>query len=145
MFELLPYVHKNYRISNYNPFRELEKFEKSFFQGDSIGEFKTDIKDNGDSYLLEADLPGFCKEDITVDIDDNYLTISACRHSEAEETDKKDSYIRCERSYGSFSRSFDISNVKAADIKAAYENGVLRLTMPKLEDTPAATRRLEIE
>lgn len=122
MLELTPYGRSGHYLRNYNPFRELEEFEKNFWNSDTPTEFKTDIKDTGDSYLLEADLPGFNKEDIKIDIDDDSLTIHGERHSEAEEKDNKGNYIRCERSYGSFSRSFNLSGVKTDQIKAAYEN-----------------------
>ncbi len=151
MFELRPYTRRN-TVSYYNPFREMEEFEKKFFSdpfftsgNDSLAEFKTDIKDDGDSYLLEADLPGFAKEDIKLDIDGDCLTISAERHSEHEEKDKKGKYVRCERSYGSYSRSFDVSGINTDEIKAKYDNGVLKLTMPKKEKVLPASRRLEIE
>lgn len=73
------------------------------------------------------------------------LTCHSERHSEVEKKDKEGNYIRCERSYGSFSRSFDVSAVKTDEIKAAYENGVLKLTMPKQEVTKPTARQLKIE
>jgi HSP20 family protein len=143
---------KNNDLISYNPFNDLDMFEKSFFSnpfdffgGKTLSEFKTDIKDNGDSYLLEADLPGFAKDDINIDIDRDTLTINAERHSEHEEKDKRGNYIRCERSYGSYSRSFDLSNVKSDAISAKYDNGVLSLTLPKKEATLSTSRRLMIE
>lgn len=149
MFELRPYRKNN---SVYNPFREMDEFEKHFF-GNPLGffdaaameEFKTDIKDEGDHYVLEADLPGFDKKDIHVDTSGDVLTIRAERHSEHEDKDKKGKYVRCERSYGSYSRAFDLSGVKADEIKAKYENGVLKLTMPKKAALIPASRRLEIK
>lgn len=130
----------------------MDEFEKNFFtnsfslfENDSLAEFKTDITDNGDSYLLEADLPGFDKKDIKLDINGDLLTVSAERHSEHEEKDKKGKYIRCERSYGSYSRQFDVSGVKTDEIKAKYEDGVLKLTMPKRDKEIPASHRLEIE
>lgn len=145
MFEMTPFDRRRRHAAVYNPFREFENLERSFFGDHAFSEFRTDIEDKGDSYVLEAELPGFEKDEIHVDIDDNYLTISAERRSECEEKDKKGNYIRCERSYGSLSRSFDVSNVKTEEIHAAYKNGVLRLTMPKKEETPPSSRRLEIE
>lgn len=151
MNELRPYKHNN-SISGFNPFREMEEFERRFFSNPfgffdnrGIAEFRTDIKDNGDSYLLEADLPGFDKNDICLDVDNDVLTISAERHSEHEEKDKKGSYLRCERSYGSYSRQFDISAIKSEEIKAKYENGVLKLTLPKKSQEQTQSKRLEIE
>ncbi len=149
MFELRPYSRKNNSL--YNPFKEMDELENSFFGSpfgfftNAIDEFKTDIKDEGDHYELIADLPGFDKKDIKLDISDDTLTVSAQRHSEHEEKDKKGKYIRCERSYGNYSRSFDLSGVKADAVTAKYENGVLKLTMPKKTETKPSSRRLEIE
>lgn len=151
MFEIRPYNHRNH-IANYNPFHEIDEFEKRFFanpffafENDCLAEFKTDITDNGESYLLEADLPGFEKKDIQLDINGDVLTIKAERHFEHEEKDKKDKCVRCERSYGSYSRQFDVSGVKSDEITAKYENGVLKLTMPKKSQQTDTSRRLEIE
>ncbi|MPN59108.1 18 kDa heat shock protein [bioreactor metagenome] len=94
--------------------------------------------------MLEADLPGFDKKDIKIDIDGGYLTINAERHSKSEEKDDKNNYIRCERSYGSFSRSFDVSAINTDAIAASYDNGVLKLTMPKKTPEVPTSRRLEI-
>ena len=110
-----------------------------------MAEFKTDIKDTGKEYELEADLPGFKKEDINIELDDNYLTIQAERKYENDEKDKKGNYVRRERSYGSFSRSFDVSGIDVSAIKASYQDGVLKLILPKKEEAVPATRRLEIE
>ncbi len=152
MFEIRPYRRRRNEIS-YNPFREMEDFERrffgepfeSFFRSGDIAEFKTDITDEGDSYVLEADLPGFDKKDIHLDLFDNTLTVNAERHSEHEEKDKKEKYVRVERSYGKYSRQFDVSAVDTENIKAKYENGVLRLTMPKKQEACPESKHLEIE
>lgn len=145
MFELTPFVRKN-NLSAYNPFKELEDFENSFFgKSGFVNDFKTDIRDNGKEYILEADLPGFKKEDINVDIEDNYLTIMATRKNEKDEKDDKGNYIKCERSYGSFQRSFDISSVKSDSISAEYTDGVLKLIMPKKEEVIPVSKHLEIK
>ena len=143
MFELIPFPHSR-SMDLYRPFRDLENLERSLFSGGLVG-FQTDIRDTGDAYVLEADLPGVKKEDIHIDIDGDRLSISAQRSSGREEKDQDGNYIRCERSYGSFSRSFDISGVRSEDITAAYENGVLTLTMPKQTTAVPAARRLEIQ
>ena len=148
MFELRPYRNNNH-MTTYDPFRDMEALERAFFGnrdflGD-VGTFKTDIQEDGDNFVLEADLPGFKKEDIHVDVADDRLTVSAERHSNYEDKDKKGNYLRCERSYGSYARSFDISGIDAAGIKAAYADGVLRVTLPKQKEVPASSRRLEIE
>ena len=76
MFELTPYERRHQRAL-FNPFRDMENFEKNFWGDMSATDFKTDIKDNGKEYVLEAELPGFKKEDIHVDIEDGYMTIKA--------------------------------------------------------------------
>lgn len=152
MFELTRRSN-NHPINTYNPFRELEEFERNFFSNPfgsffgttSLAEFKTDVTDEGDYYLLEADLPGFDKKDIQLDVNGDTLTVHAERRSKVEEKDKKDKYVRIERSYGAYSRSFDISSVDADGIKAKYDNGVLKLTLPKKQASLPQGRRLEIE
>ena len=152
MFELTN-RNNNHHISTYNPFREVEDFERSFFNTpfssffgtQDLAEFKTDVSDEGDHYLLEADLPGFEKKDIQLEISGDTLTVRAQRHSKLEEKDKKDKLIRIERSYGSYSRQFDISGVEAEQIKARYDNGVLKLTLPKKQAELPEARHLEIE
>ena len=137
----------------FNPWREMEAFEKAFFgapmsrffDGPAFTQFRTDVTDEGDHYLLEADLPGFEKKDISLDIHGDTLTVRAERKSKVEEKDKKDKVIRMERSYGAYTRSFDISGVDADKIKAKYKDGVLRLTLPKQERHLPEGRRLEIE
>ena len=153
MFELRPFDHRNNRVSTYNPFREMENFERAFFGDNFFGdrslnalaEFKTDIQDKGDSYLLEADLPGFKKEDIHIDLDGDTMTIKAERHSEHEEKDNQGNYLRCERGYGCYQRSFDISGIEESGLKAEYTDGVLKLTMPKKQQTVSSARRIEIQ
>ena len=91
---LVPYVRRN--LSAFDPFRELDEIERAFFGNDgrNTPAFSTDIRDNGKEFVLEADLPGVKKEDIKLDLNDNILTISAERHSEYEEKDKKGNYVR---------------------------------------------------
>lgn len=151
MFELRPYSRKN-SVSTYNPFREMDEFERrffgnpfGFFDSNALSEFKTDITDTGDAYLLEADLPGFAKEDIHLDINGDVLTVRAERHSSHDEKDKNNKVIRSERSYGSYSREFDLSGVNSEGMRAKYEDGVLKLYMPKKQETLPATRTLAIE
>ena len=152
MFELKPYTRRNTPAAR-DPFRELENLEREFigmnpygFMRDTgLGEFRTDLKDTGDAYVLEADLPGFEKKDINIEMNGDILTITAERHSEHEEDDKKKNYIRCERSYGSYERQFDISGVESDGITAKYENGVLTLNMPKKTKTLPETKKLVIE
>ena len=149
MFEMRPYAKRNNSL--YNPFRDMDEFEKKFFSSpfgffdtNVLDEFKTDIKDEGDRYELEADLPGFDKKDIHLDVNGDTLTIHAERKAEQEEKDDKNNYVRCERSFGSYSRQFDLSSVDADHMKATYDNGVLKLEMPK-KALPDNARHIEIE
>jgi HSP20 family protein len=146
MFDLRPY-RRNGNVAAYGPFRSMDEYEKLFtdpfrwFGEKPLPEFKADISDQGDSFLLEADLPGVAKEDIKLDVNGDVLTVSAERHSEREEKDKAGKYVCCERSYGAYTRRFDISGIRSEDIKAKYENGVLKLTLPKKENAlPAALK-----
>ncbi|MCM1023600.1 MAG: Hsp20/alpha crystallin family protein [Prevotella sp.] len=140
MYGLTPFERKSYDL--FSAFRD---FEKDFFgNGTSFNSCKTDIKDNGGSYVLEAELPGFDKQDISLDVDDGFLTLTAERSSENEEKDADGKYIRRERSYGSYRRSFDVSNVNTEKIDAEYKNGILTVTLPKKETAPPASKRLEI-
>lgn len=143
----------NHQVNNYNPFREMDELERSFF-GDPFGsffesanlaEFKTDVTDEGDHYLMEADLPGFDKKDIHLDLNGDMLTIQAQRQSKVKQEDQKGKCVRMERSYGSYSRQFNVSQIDTDHIKAAYENGVLKLTLPKKVTCQPESRTLQIE
>lgn len=129
----------------YNPFRDFEDINRAFFGDNGLAEFKTDIRDMGDAFQLEADLPGFRKEDISLSLNGETLTIKAERHSDFEDQDKKAGYLRCERSYGSYTRSFDISGVDTTAIKASYNNGVLTLKLPKMSHRLPDAQTIEIE
>ncbi|MGI6014382.1 MAG: Hsp20/alpha crystallin family protein [Oscillospiraceae bacterium] len=144
MYSLTPFD-RHHDLTFFNPFRDFDTLEKAFFGSHSVGEFKTDIYQDGDNYILEADLPGFKKDDIHVDLNGNNLTIRAERHGHSEEKDCKGNCIRSERCYGSFVRSFDVSAVKAEEIKANYNDGVLKLTMPKRDLPEKTSRTLEIQ
>ncbi|MFR8544552.1 MAG: Hsp20/alpha crystallin family protein, partial [[Clostridium] scindens] len=99
---------------------------------------KTDVKDAGDHYELDIDMPGFDKKDIKAELKDGYMTISATTDKNNDEKDKDGKYIRRERYYGSCSRSFYVGeNVEESDIKARFENGILKLSVPKSEDKKA--------
>ena len=93
---------------------------------------KSDVKDAGDHFELEMDLPGFKKEDVTAKLDSGYLTITASRNEENDEKDEEGKYIRRERYTGSCSRSFYVGeNVTEEDIQAKFDNGTLKLSVPK--------------
>ena len=121
-------------------------FDKNFF-GDSmpINACRTDIRDDGDKYVMEAELPGFEKEDIKLDINGTQLTIAAEHSTNSDEKDEKGNYIRRERTFGSYKRSFDISDVDSEAISAAYKNGILTLELPKKKPEEPVSKRLEIK
>lgn len=139
MSMLTPFERKGYDL--FNAFHE---FEDDFFKGNQISSCKTDIKDEGDRFVLESELPGFEKEDIKLDLNGDCLTISAQHSAEKEEKDKKGSYVRRERSTCSYQRSFNVSECNVSGIDAEYKNGVLVVTLPKKVETQPASRRLEI-
>lgn len=143
MFELTPFGYR--RVSAYNPFRELEEMSRSFWSSSDLTAFRTDIRKEDENYILEAELPGFKKEDISIDIDKDCLTISAERKSEEEEENKESNFVRRERYYGSFRRSFNLKGIDAENITASYTDGILTLTMPEKTPEIPAARRLEIQ
>ena len=121
-------------------------FDNNFF-GDSmpITPCRTDIRDDGDKYVMEAELPGFEKEDIKLDINGTQLTIAAEHSTNSDEKDEKGNYIRRERTFGSYKRSFDVSDVDTEAISAAYKNGILTLELPKKKPEEPVSKRLEIK
>lgn len=142
MFGMLPFEH-----NNDNLFDTFDNFTRSFFQNSNanLPAFRTDIRDAGDQFILEAELPGFQKEDISLDLKDGILTITASHKEQQEQKDEKGSYIRRERRYGSFTRSFDISGIQEHAITAAYNNGVLELELPKAQPEVPVARQIEIQ
>jgi len=142
MFGMLPFDR-----SDNNVFDTFDNFTRDFFRRSNtdLPAFRTDIRDTGDSYLLEADLPGFDKGDISLDLKDGILTISAVHTQSEEQKDDDGSYIRRERRYGSFTRSFDVTGINEQAITAAYNNGVLAVTLPKAKPVEPETHKISIQ
>ena len=93
---------------------------------------KTDVRETEKTYELDIDLPGFKKDEISIELENGYLTVSAAKGLDKDEEDKKGKYIRKERYAGAMQRSFYVGeNLTDEDIKAKYENGILRLSVPK--------------
>jgi len=93
---------------------------------------RADIREEDDKYLINMDMPGLDKKDVKIEVEDGYLVVSGERKSEYE--DKKNGWLKCERSYGKFQRSFNLGgNVDETKIKAEFKNGELTLTLPKAE------------
>ena len=104
------------------------------------------MKETESGYEVAVDLPGFKKDEVNVELNDGYLTISAAKGLDRDERDKKGRYIRQERYSGACSRSFYVGDVKPDEIKAGYEDGILRLEIPKREAKAAsAPNRIAIE
>ncbi|MCD8382903.1 MAG: Hsp20/alpha crystallin family protein [Clostridiales bacterium] len=124
-----------------------DRMERDFWKdtGTNISSFPTDIRDEGDKFTLSAELPGFNKEDIHLSLDGGVLTITAQHEETVEKKNGKGGYLCRERHYGSYQRSFSVSGIREDAISASYENGVLKLTLPK--DTPVvpAARQINIQ
>ena len=113
------------------PMKEFDDMERKLYGRKANRMMKTDIREKDDNYEVSVDLPGFKKEEITVELDNGYLTISAAKGLDKDEN-KKGKLIRQERYAGSMTRSFYIGdNVEKGDIEATYRHGVLTLTVPK--------------
>lgn len=127
-----------------NLFSVFNDLDRDFFSDTmQINSCRTDIRDAGDKYIMEAELAGFDRDDINIDIKDSYLVISAERKNSSDDKDKK--YIRRERSYSSYKRSFDVSDVDTENVNAEYKNGVLTIDLPKKKHEDPVSRRLEIK
>ncbi len=98
---------------------------------------KTDVKEVENGYELEIELPGFKKEDVKAELKDGYLTIKAESTKDANEKDQNGKYIRKERYFGSCSRSYYVGEwVEQEDVKARFEDGILKLFVPNKESKP---------
>ncbi len=105
--------------------------------GNQISLMQTDIQENDDGYTLTMNIPEFKKEDVKAELKDGKLTISATTNSSNDKKDEKGKYLRRERYYGSCTRSFYVGkDVKQEDIKAKFEDGTLKLFIPKKKEEP---------
>ena len=118
-------------------------FEKNFFNGQNplFGKrekniMKTDVKETENSYELDMDLPGFKKDEVTAKLENGYMTISASKGLDKDQQDNEGHYIRKERYSGHVSRSFYVGDsVRQQDIQAKFEDGILKLSVPKAAPT----------
>ena len=106
---------------------------------------KTDVKETEKDYILDVDLPGFKKEDVNLNLENGYLTISAKREHKVDNENRKENFVRRERSFGQFSRSFYVGDVEQDEIEAHLENGILTIKLPKEEEKKAKSNRIEIK
>lgn len=136
MFGMVPYNRRRNDLSINNDFWDFGREMESFFNNSLLSTFfnganpiKADIRENDKEYVIEAEIPGVRKEDIKLELYDDTLTISV-EHNEIR-NDERENYIRKERRYGSFSRSFYVEGVKNESVQAKYDNGVLTVRLPK--------------
>lgn len=123
---------------------ERENFWKDFFNWDVKGELlKTDIKEDEKNYLIHMDVPGVSKENIGIEVKDGYLIVSVTRKSEDEKNEDK--YIRRERHYGEYQRSFYVGDVDEKDIVAKSLNGVLAISIPKEDNRKIEKKTINID
>jgi len=142
MFDLIPYGRRN---RNLNLFDEMARFLDRPFFGTVSGarSFNVDVIDKDDHFLLKADLPGVKKEDIKIELDGKFMMISA--EQNVEKSEETENYVYKERSYGSCSRSFDLTGINTDDITGKFRNGVLELTLPKKGEEKKAKQTIEID
>ena len=144
MFELIPFDRHIRSAASFDPFRMLDEMDRRLMTSvPAVTAFRTDVLDTGDAFKLECELPGFKKEDIKLDVENDCLTISAER--KAETKDEKENYVKRERVYGSFTRCFDVSGINVDGIEASYTDGMLNVLLPKKAAEVPASRRLEIK
>lgn len=123
-------------------FPQVADVDKELYGKHAKNMMKTDVKETEKGYEVAVDLPGFKKDEIQLELNDGYLTISAEKGLDKEEKDKKDKYIRRERYAGSMSRTFYVGeSVTENDIHAKYENGILTLDVPKEEAKKVPEKR----
>lgn len=139
MFGLIPYKRNIDRIIN----SMFEDFWLEDYRPVYSNRMRVDIREDEEKYILEAELPGIKKEEIVLEAKDNILTISIEKDEKIDE--EKENYIIRERRYGSMSRSFSIDNVNIEKIKAKFENGILSVTLPKLESKNNKSKKINIE
>ena len=144
MFNIIPY-RGNHNIARRENRGYFEDFANDFFRpffGEGFGlmpaqrSMKVDVRDEGDHYTLEADLPGVKKDDLKVSVQDGLLTISAEYDESNENKGDDDRYVYRERRCGSVSRAFNMEGIREDGITAAFKDGVLKLELPKCEPEP---------
>lgn len=147
MFGMVPFKRNNNSVAKRGDY--FEDFFNNFFSDDFFAptifnnnSFKVDVKEDDNQYLVEADLPGMKKDNISLDYENNYLTISAKKEDVLE--DKQENYVRRERSYGEFKRSFYVDNVDENKVDASFTDGVLKITLPKKQKGKQDRRKIDI-
>ena len=115
-------------------FRDMDRVEKKLYGKHAARLMKTDVHEQEGQYEVDIDLPGFAKDEITIELKDGYLTVSAAKGLDKDENDKKGKLIRQERYAGAMQRSFYVGEeLTEEDVKASFKHGVLSLNIPKKE------------
>lgn len=121
-------------MMNFDFDKEFERMNRPLYGKHAQNMMKTDVREGEKSYELDIDLPGFSKDEITVQLENGYLSISAAKGLDKDQENKDGKYIRRERYAGSMSRTFYVGDqLTEQDIQAKFENGILQLTVPKKE------------
>jgi len=147
MFGLVPFNRRNSLSPRKGPF-DLDSFFDNFLNDSFAGFFtaahpiRADIKENDKEYVIEADIPGAKKEDIRLELADGVLTLGVEHNEQIDE--ERENYIRKERRYGSYCRSFRVDGVSEDKVTAKYENGVLTVRLPKTEEAKPKSHRIDI-
>ena len=150
MLNMIPYRSNR----NVAPRGFFDDFTTDFFKPifDGLGmvrpeqAMKVDVKDEGDRYTLEADMPGVSKDDLKVEVANGMLTIAANYDESKEEKGEDDKYVYRERHCGSMRRAFNVEGIREEDITAEFKDGVLKLTLPKQEPKAIPeTRAIQIQ
>lgn len=127
-------------------FREAEDVDRKLYGKHAARVMKTDVRDKEDHYLIDMDLPGFKKEEVELKLEDGYLTVTAEKGLDKDESDDKGRLIRQERYVGTQSRSFYVgAAVTEEDVKAKFEDGVLQIRIPKKEEKQPERKTIMIE
>ena len=147
MFDMVPFRRGHNGVTKRGDV--FENFMNSFWDDDFFGSmnlmnnsFKVDLQETDNNYIIAADLPGVKKDAINLGYENNYLTISAKRDDVVE--DKNDNYVRRERHYGEFKRSFYIDNVDDTKIDASFNDGVLKINLAKKDPSKVSARKIDI-
>ncbi|HEX2946770.1 MAG TPA: Hsp20/alpha crystallin family protein [Clostridia bacterium] len=144
MFGLVPFNRRSNDLTVKNDVFDLfeDFFNEPFGFFATAQPIKADVRETDKEYVVEADMPGVRKEDIKLELYDGILTIGVEHNEQTDE--KRENYIRKERRYGSYSRSFQVDGVKQEDVTAKYENGVLTVNLPKSEESKPRTHKIDI-
>ncbi len=145
--DITPYYRRRNYLTPPDMFKGFfkDEFFRPFFSEDymkNAGSITIDIRDEAERYVVEAEVPGYKKDEIELDIHEGVLTIKA--HRESEESIEKENYVYRERSRGSVCRSFTLDNIKEDEISAEHKDGLLTISLPKAETHKDTDRKIDI-